>query len=124
VPLHDTQYKYGAKNWGELVYVVIDNLSNFQAGKELLRSGAFGDQPLCDREFIPTEWFLHRCRGTRRQTAAPHESGVYYDSREPCRELRTAFKVFQVSKGAKQTILQGIFCVFGVSQDAQGGMKE
>ena len=40
---------------GELGDVVLDHLSNLQAANELLGSWTFGDQSLCERDFISTE---------------------------------------------------------------------
>jgi len=84
---HNAQEKYGAQNRRELLDMFLEHLANFHPAKKLLRRQAFGDQSVRKRGFILALQFAPCHRWTGRHTPATHECSIYYDSREPCREL-------------------------------------
>ena len=68
--------------------------------------------------------FIKRDRRASFGAATLHQSGVDDDAREPGRELRAALETLEVAISRKQAILQSVFGILGITQDAKRGLEQ
>src|ERR1700723_2933148 len=124
VTLDFAQHKRRAQQRRQLIQVLADHLANFRPRKNLLRIRTLRRESFHHRQFVFARWFVERHRGPRLRASPPHQRRVDHDARQPRRKLRTTFESLQISIRRQQSILQRIFRVLCVSQNAQGRLKQ
>src|SRR5208283_5504474 len=124
VALDFAQEEGGAKERREVVEVLVNHLADFCAGVDLLGIRPIVGEALGDGQFVFVLGVVKRNRGARLSAAALHQCSVDDDAREPSRELRAALEAFEVAVSGKQTVLQSIFGVLGITQDAQSRLEQ
>src|SRR5208337_3891562 len=124
VAFHFAQEESSPEKWREVVQVLVDHFADFRAGINLLWIGPVIGEALGDGQFILVLRIVERNRRAGLGAAALHQCGVDDDAREPSGELRAALKALQIAIRGKQTVLQSVFGVLGIAQDAKSGLEQ
>src|SRR5271157_2300939 len=124
VAFHFAQEERGAKKWREVIQVFVDHLADFRACIDLLGIGPVIGKALGDGQFVLVLRIVERNGGASLGAAALHQSGVDDDARQPGGELRAALEALKVAIRGKQTVLQSVFGVLGIAQDAKSGLEQ
>src|SRR5208282_4716752 len=124
VAFHFAQEEGGPEKWREVIQVFVDHFADFRSGIDLLGIGPVIGKALGDGQFVLVLRIIERNGGAGLGAAALHQCGVDDDAREPGGELRAALKALQIAIRGKQTVLQSVFGVLGIAQDAKSGLEQ